>query len=48
MKIPIEFVTFNVNPKFTEVTLNNFIFVMDIFWTNPARKFGLNDVTHKV
>ena len=41
----IKFVTFNMNPEFTEVTLNGFIFVMDIFCTNPARKFGMIDIT---
>ena len=41
----IKIVTFNVNPKFTGVALNRFIFTMDIFCTNPARKFGLIDFT---
>ena len=45
MQIPvikiIKVVTFNMNPKFTEVTLNSFIFIMDIFCTNLARKFGM-------
>ena len=41
----IKIVTFNVNPKFTGVALNRFIFTMDIFCTNPARKFGLIDIT---
>ena len=41
-------VTFNMNPKFTEVTLNSFIFVMDIFFTNLARKFGIISITHEV
>ena len=35
-----------MNPKFAEVTLNSFIFVMNIFCTNPARKFGLINNTH--
>ena len=52
LKIPviliIKFVTFNMDPKFTEVTLNSFIFAMDIFCTNPARKFGMIDITHEV
>ena len=52
LKIPvvqiIKIVTFNMNPKFTEVTLNSFIFVRVIFYTNPARKFGLSDNTHEV
>ena len=53
MKIPviqiIKFVTVNMNPKFTEVILKIFIFVMDIFCTNPARrKFGIIDITHEV
>ena len=51
MKIPvieiIKFVTFNMDPKFAEVTLNGFIFTMDIFCTNPARKFGMIDIAHK-
>ena len=32
-----------MNPKFTKVTLNTF--VMYIFCTNPARKFGIIDIT---
>ena len=45
----IKIVTFNMNPKFTEVTLNSFIFVMDIFGTNLARKFdGMINITHEV
>ena len=51
-KIPvvqiIKIVLFNMNPKFTEVTLNIFIFVRVIFYTNPATKFGLSDNTHEV
>ena len=34
-----------MNPKFTKVTLNTFIFVMYIFCANPARKFGIIDIT---
>ena len=37
-----------MNPKFTEVTLNSFIFVFNIFCINPAKKFGMMDVTHEV
>ena len=44
-----------MNPKFTEVTLNSFIIIMNIFYTNPARKFGITerkfgmiDITHGV
>ena len=37
-----------MNPKFTEVTQNSFIFVMDIFYTNPARKFGMIDIKREV
>ena len=44
----IKVVTFNINPEFTEVTLNSFLFVMVIFCTNPARKFGMIDITHEV
>ena len=40
LKIPvieiIKIVTFNMNAKFTEVTLNSFIFFTDIFCTSPA------------
>ena len=43
----IKVVTFNMNPKFTEVTLNSFTFVMDVFCTSPARKFGIIDLTHE-
>ena len=50
MKIPpidiIKVVTFNVNSKFTEVTLNSFIFVVDIFCKYLARKFEMIDVIH--
>ena len=34
-----------MSPKFTEVTLNSFIFVMNSFYTNPARKFGMTYLT---
>ena len=34
-----------MNPEFTEVTLNSFILVMNIFCTNPARKIGIIDIT---
>ena len=44
----IKVVAFNINPEFTEVTLNSFLFVMDTFCTNPARKFGMIDITHEV
>ena len=37
-----------MNPKFTEVTLNSFVFVRDIFCTNPAMKFGIIDITNEV
>ena len=37
-----------MNPKFTEVTLNSFIFVRDISYTNPAGKFGISDIKHEV
>ena len=44
-----------MNPKFTEVILNSFIIIMNIFYTNPARKFGITerkfgmiDITHGV
>ena len=40
--------TLNMNPKFTETILNSFIFARDIFCTNPARKFGIIDITHEV
>ena len=50
LKIPpidiIKVATFNVNSKFTEVTLNSFIFVVDIFCTYPARKFEMIDIIH--
>ena len=36
-----------MNPEFTEVTLNSFIFVIDIFRTDPARKFETIDITHE-
>ena len=41
-------VAFNMILKFTEVTLNSSIFVVDIFGTNPARKFGIIGFTHEV
>ena len=31
-----------MNPKFTEVILNSFIFVMDILCANPAKKLILH------
>ena len=42
----IKIATFNMNPKFTEVILNGFVFVMDIFWTNPARKFEIINIRY--
>ena len=43
LKIPviliIQTVTFNMNQKFSEIILNSFIFVMDIFCTNFTRKY---------
>ena len=51
-KIPVILVikvaTFNMNPKFTEVTLNSLIFVMDIFSKNLERRFRMINVTHEV
>ena len=44
----IKIVAFNMNLKFTEVTLNSFIFVKDVFCTNPARKFGIIDIVHEI
>ena len=44
----IKVVTFNMNPKFTEATPNSSIFVMNIFCTNLARKFGMINITHEV
>ena len=35
-----------MNPEFTEITLNSFSFVGDIFCTNLARKLGISDITH--
>ena len=35
-----------MNPKFAEITLNIYIFVMNIFCTDPARNFGMIDITH--
>ena len=52
LKIPviqiIKIVTFNMNSKFTEVTLNSFNFVIfwDIFCTNLAWKYRIIDITH--
>ena len=37
-----------MKPKFAEVTLNSFIFVLNIFCTNLARKFGMINITHEV
>ena len=34
----------NMNPKFTKDILNNFIFVMDIFCTYPAREFVVIEI----
>ena len=49
-KIPviwiIKIVTFYMNPKFAEVTLNSFVFDINILCTNPAGKFWMIDVTH--
>ena len=44
----IKIVTFNVNPRFTEVTLRSFIFVRDISRTNPARIFGIIYIKNEV
>ena len=44
----IKIVTFNMNPRFKEVTLNSFVIVMYNFCTNPARKIGITDITHEV
>ena len=30
---------------FTKVSLNNFIFIMDIFGTGPTKKFGIIGIT---
>ena len=30
---------FDMHPKITDITLNSFVFVMDIFCTSVARKF---------
>lgn len=40
----INVVTFYMNARFADVTLNSFIFVIDIFCTNCARKFGMIDI----
>ena len=44
-----------MNPKFTVVILNSFIIIMNIFYTNPERKFriikrkfGIIDITDGV
>ena len=37
----------NMNPNFTEATFSRFNFVMDIFYTDPARKFGIIGINHK-
>ena len=37
-----------MNPKFTKVTLNSFIFVLNIFSTNLAKKLGMINITHEV
>ena len=42
----IKIVTFFMNPKFAEVMLNRFFFVINIYCTNPTRKFGMIDMTH--
>ena len=34
-----------MDPMFIKVTLNNFIFVMDISCTGPAKKFGIIGIT---
>ena len=45
MKIPviyiIKVVKVNMNPVFTKVILNSFIFVVDIFCAGATRKFGI-------
>ena len=38
-------VTFDMNPKFTEVTLNSF--VMNGSCTNPAKKLEIIDITNE-
>ena len=42
----IKIATFNMNPEFTEITLNSFNFVRDIFFANLARKLWIIDITH--
>ena len=37
-----------MNPKFTEVTMNSFILIMNFYCTDPARKFGMIDIEHEV
>ena len=39
-------VVFNMTPKFTEVTLNSFVFFMNIFHANSTGKFEIIDITH--
>ena len=34
-----------MNPLFTRVTLNSFIFAMDIFYTGAAKKFVIIGIT---
>ena len=41
-------ITFDMNPKFTEVTPNSFIFVMNNFCRNPVRKFRIIDTIQKI
>ena len=41
-------ITFDMNPKFTEVTPNSIIFVMNNFCRNPVRKFRIIDTIHKI
>ena len=36
-----------MNPSFVEVTLDSFIFAMEIFSTDPARKCGISDTKHE-
>ena len=39
-------VVFNMTPKFTEVTLNSFVSIVNIFHTKSTRKFEIIDITH--
>ena len=52
LKIPVIYIIkileFKVNSKFTEVTLNSFIFIMGIFCTSSTTKFGIIGITHEV